>query len=167
MVNPEDAYLNIIKLLSENKVEYKLFSHKTALTYEDLAKVQKETGFFGTEGKCMVLKTEESFIVYVTLQGKRINFDEIQKTLGLDKTRLATPEELKEYFSAEPGCAYPFGFSENIDIFVDPQIYKVEWFLFSPVLPTKTVQAKGKDLKKVFENLPNKVTEVTNYKVQP
>lgn len=97
MVNPEDAYLNIIKLLSENKVEYKLFSHKTALTYEDLAKVQKETGFFG----------------------------------------------------------------------VDPQIYKVEWFLFSPVLPTKTVQAKGKDLKKVFENLPNKVTEVTNYKVQP
>lgn len=155
--------MDLIKLLDENQVNYKLFTHKAALTYEDLAEVQKETGFFGTEGKCMVIKADEKFIVYVTVQGKRLNFDSIKNYLDAGKIRLATAEELKEYFGAEPGCAYPFGFSKDIDIFTDPEIFKQEWLLFSPVLPTKTVQAKGVDLKRVFDNLPNKVTEVTNF----
>lgn len=54
MIDPNATYLNIIKLLDENQVNYKLFTHQSALSYEDLAKVQKEAGFFGTEGKCKV-----------------------------------------------------------------------------------------------------------------
>ena len=38
-----------------------------------------------------------------------------------------------------------------------------EWMLFSPVMPTKTVEAKKSDLKKVFGSLENKVEEVTNF----
>lgn len=163
IVNSEEAYLELIRLLNENEVEYKLFNHKAALTYEDLAEVQKETGFFGTEGKCMVLRGDDKFVVYVTTQGNRVNFDAIKEVIGVNKVRLATPEELKEYFGAEPGCAYPFGFDKRYDLYVDPKIYEQEWFLFSPVLPTKTVQAKGADLKKVFDNIDNKVTEVINF----
>ena len=163
MVNPDRVYKELMGLLDSNGVEYKLFEHKAALTYEDLAKAQKETGFFGTEGKCMVLKMDDRFIVYITLQGKRLNFDSIKQHLGTNKLRLAAPEELKEYFGAEPGCAYPFGFDDQYDIFVDPAIYEQEWLLFSPVFPTKTVQAKGNDLKKVFSALSNKVEEVTSF----
>lgn len=163
MTNPEETYLELIRLLDENEVEYKLFSHKAALTYEDLEEVQKEAGFFGTESKCMVLKSGDRFVVYVTTQGNRVNFDAIKESLGANKVRLATPEELKEHFGAEPGCAYPFGFDKQYDIYVDPKIYEQEWFLFSPVVPTKTVQAKGADLKKVFDNLSNRVTEVQNF----
>ncbi len=65
MVNSEKAYQKLMELLDTNNVEYKLFSHKAALTYDDLLKVQQETGFEGTEGKCMVLKADEKFIVYV------------------------------------------------------------------------------------------------------
>lgn len=163
MINPDIAFQNLISLLDKANVEYKLFSHREALTYEDLAAVQKETGFFGTEGKCMVLKADDKFIVYVTLQGQRVNFNNVKERLGVKKIRLALKEELKEYFGAEPGCAYPFGFDENVDIYVDPKIYDQEWFLFSPVLSSKTVQAKGGHLKRVFDNLTNKVDEVTDW----
>ncbi len=163
MVNQDQIYQILISLLDKNSVDYKLFSHKAALTYEDLAEVQKKAGFFGTEGKCMVLKAGDAFVVYVTVQGKRVNFDAIKETLGVGKIRLATPEDLKEYFGAEPGCAYPFGFSADINIYVDPEIYEQEWFLFSPVFPTKTVQVRGKNLKRVFDTLPNKVKEVNNF----
>lgn len=111
----------------------------------------------------MVLKTDEEFVVYVTTQGNRVNFDAIKEKLGVKKIRLATPEELKEYFGAEPGCAYPFGFDSKYDVYVDPKIYEQEWFLFSPVLPKKTIQAKGSDLKKVYSSLENKVEEVDNF----
>lgn len=163
MIDPQEQYQKLITILDENNVEYKLFKHRAALTYEDLAEVQKETGFFGTEAKCMVLTIDGSFIVYITLQGKRLNMDVIKETLGINKIKLATPDELKEYFAAEPGCAYPFGFGDNVEIYVDPQIFEQEWLLFSPVLPTRTIQAKGADLKKVFETVPNKVTQVTNF----
>jgi Ala-tRNA(Pro) deacylase len=163
MIDPNSVYENLINLLDLNKVEYKLFSHKEALTWEELAQVQKETGFFGTETKCMVLKAGEKLIVYVTIQGKRVNFNAIKEKLGVNKVRLSTPDELNDYFGAKPGCAYPFGFDTQYDIYVDPKIYEQEWMLFSPVVPTKTVQAKGSDLKKLFESLENKVQEVTNF----
>jgi len=163
MIDPKNVYEKLINLLDSNKVEYKLFSHKEALTYNELSEVQKETGFFGTEMKCMVLKAGEKLIVYITLQGKRVNFDAIKEKLGVNKVRLSTPEELSEYFGAKPGCAYPFGFDAQYDIYVDPEIYEQEWMLFSPVVPTKTVQAKGSDLKKVFNSLDNKVQEVTGF----
>jgi len=163
MVNSDEIYKKLIDLLDRNHVEYKLFSHKEALTWEDLAEVQKEAGFFGTEMKCMVLKAGEKFIVYITLQGKRLDFNAIKEKVGVAKVRLSTPEELSEQFGAKPGCAYPFGFDAQYKIYVDPEIYQQAWMLFSPVFPTKTVQARGFDLKKVFDSLENKVQEVTNF----
>lgn len=163
MIDHDTIYKKIISLLDLNKVEYKLFSHKEALTWEDLAEVQKETGFVGTEMKCMVLKANDKFIVYITLQGNKLNFDTIKKELVATKVRLSTPEELKEYFGAKPGCAYPFGFDISYNIYVDPKIYEQEWLLFSPVFPTKTIQARGIDLKKVFGNIENKVSEEASF----
>lgn len=129
-------------------------SHHNNEKYEDLAQVQKECGFVGTEGKCMVLKVDDKFVVYVTLQGKRLDFDRIEEFFQVKKVRLAAP-----------GCAYPFGFDIQYDIYADPEIYQQEWFLFSPVFPTKTIQVKGEDLRKVFNNLENKVEEVTGFNI--
>ena len=163
MIDSQKTFEHIIELLDTNSVEYKLFSHRAALTYEDLAAVQLEAGFIGTEGKCMVMKVDEKFIVYVTLQGKKVNFDRIKEVLGVKKVRLALKDELLEYFGAEPGCAYPFGFDDQYDLYVDTNVFDQEWFLFSPLFSTKTVQAKGSDLRKLFENLPGKVTEVSDW----
>jgi len=158
-----DNYKKLINLLDKNDVEYKLFSHREALSWEELAAVQRESGFSGTEMKCMVLSADGELLVYVTLQGKRLNFDAIRNKLEAKKVRLSTPEELKDHFGAKPGCAYPFGFDAKFKIFIDPDIYSEDWLLFSPVLPTQTVQAKGSDLKRVFSSLENKVEEAGDF----
>ena len=165
MVDSQKIYENILQLLDTHGVKYKLFSHRSALTYEDLAVIQQETGFVGTESKCMVMKADDRFIVYVTLQGKKVNFDRIKEVLGAKKVRLALKEELFEHFGAEPGCAYPFGFDSQYDLYVDTGVFDQEWILFSPLFSTKTVQARGGDLKKLFENIPGKVTEVADWNV--
>ena len=162
MVNQEKVYKNILKLLENSKAEYKLFNHKAAFSYEELNAVQKETGFRGTEGKCLVVKTEDSFVVCITIQGKKLDFLKLGEILNKKKIRLAKSDELKEHFGAEPGCAYPFGFDESIDIYVDSDIYVQDWFLFSPIFPTKKIQIKGLSLKKVFGNIKNKVKESFN-----
>ncbi len=163
MVNVDGVYQKFINLLDANKVNYKLFQHKPVFSYEDSVAAQKATGFIGTEGKCLVLKGGGKFFVYITRQGNRMNFEKVKEKLFTDKIKLATPEELREYFGAEPGCAYPFGFDSSIDIYADSELFKEEWILFSAVLPTVTVQIKGNDLRNVFCNLDNKVEEVTNF----
>lgn len=87
MVDVDQTYSKLISLLDSNNVEYKLFSHKAAFTYDELAEVQKETGFSGTETKCLVLKAGDQFMVYITIQGKRVNFDAIKSHLEVDKVR--------------------------------------------------------------------------------
>ncbi|MEK9173519.1 MAG: YbaK/EbsC family protein [Patescibacteria group bacterium] len=163
MIDPSVVYKNIIEILDKNGVDYKLFNHRPVLSYEESAEVQKEVGYYGTEMKCLVMKADGRFVTYVTLQGNKTNFDSVKSFLEVKKIKLATAEELRENFGAEPGCAYPFGFDKRFDIFVDPKIYNQEWVLFSPVLPTKTVQARGEDLKKVFGSLENKVSEVGDF----
>jgi Ala-tRNA(Pro) deacylase len=164
MVNPEEIYQEIIYLLDASKVKYKLFYHRAAFTYKELTEVQKEAGFFGTEGKCMVLKVKDNnFLVYITLHGKRLDFEAIKKYLNINKIQLASPDELKEYFGAEPGCAYPFGFDDKFNIYIDPEIYRQEWLLFSPVYPSKTIQIKGQELRKIFNMLENEIQEVTTF----
>lgn len=161
MVDSNILYKKVLNLLDKNNVNYKLFTHKPAFNYKELLEAQKQTGFFGTEMKCLVLKSEENFIVYVTTQGNKIDFDKIKEFMGIKELKLATSKELKEEFGAEPGCAYPFGFSKEVPIFIDPIIYTQDWLLFSPVLPDKTIQAKASELKKVFDRLDNKTVEIS------
>ncbi|MFA5886656.1 MAG: YbaK/EbsC family protein [Patescibacteria group bacterium] len=166
MTDSKNIYEKLINLLNNSRVDYKLFSHREALTYEELAKVQKETGFIGTEMKCLVLKADDSMIVYITLHGQKINFEVIKEKLGVKKLKLCSPEELNKHFGAQPGCAYPFGFDSQYNIYVDPKIYEQDWLLFSPVIPTKTVQVKGSHLKNVFNKLENKVQEVLDFNLK-
>ncbi len=150
---------NIIALLNEYKVTYQLFQHDQILSYEDAQREQQKYGWTGTEGKSLVINADGMLLVYFTIQGQKVNFDKIKEILGTKKVRLATSEELIEYFGAVPGCAYPFGFDEQFEIYVDPAIYEQAWVIFSPCLPTFTVQAKGNELNRIFSNVKNKVTE--------
>jgi hypothetical protein len=159
-INPKIVFENIINILDKNRAVYKLFTHKPAFTYDELKKAQEESGFHGTEMKCLALKSENSFIVYLTLQGTKVDFGKIKSYLKLEKLTLATREELKEQFSAEPGCMYPFGFDRFILILVNPILYNEEWLLFSPALPSNTIQLKGQNLKPILHNLKNKITEL-------
>ena len=142
MIDTDKIYNKIIALLDSSGAEYKLFEHRAALTYEELEAVQKEAGFFGTEGKCMVIKADNKFIVYVTTFGKEINFNLIKEKLNVNKISLASPEELKKYFGAEPGCAYPFGFNESFDIFIDPGILILDGFYSILFFRQKPIQSK-------------------------
>ena len=163
MIDSEFIKNKITTMLEQTGVEFTLFEHRPILSYADAEEVQKEAGYIGTEGKSLVLKVEDTFIVYVTIQGQKVNFDSIKDMLQVNKVRLASPEELEEYFGAQPGCAYPFGFDGQYAIYVDPVIYEQEWLVFSPCLPTFTVQAKGLELKKVFDTLPNRVVATKEF----
>ena len=58
-------------------------------------------------------------------------------------------------FGGTDRSAYLFGFEAEVRDFVAPAICEQQWGLFSPALPTATVQVRGRDLRRVFGGLTN------------
>jgi Ala-tRNA(Pro) deacylase len=158
--DPNRAYAAILKLLDELRVEYRLFHHRPVLSFADAHAVRLEVGYVGSESKSLVIRTGDRFVVATTTEEKRVDLKRVRAHLGGGKVRLATADELREHFGAEPGCAYPFGFADEIQILVDPAIFEPEWLLFSPAVPTATVQVRTSDLRRVFAALANPVDEL-------
>jgi len=42
-------------------------------------------------------------------------------------------------------------------MFIDTEIFSHEFFIFNPSIPTKSIQIKTENLKKIYESLPNPV----------
>ncbi|HWV23352.1 MAG TPA: YbaK/EbsC family protein [Thermomicrobiales bacterium] len=152
-----DVRAKMLALLDEAKAEYKVYEHRAVWDYEGYEAVAKETGWQGTEGKNLVMKSGDDYLVYATLQGARVDTKAMKKHLGTKKLRMANAEELDGKFGAEPGNAYPFGFDADVQIIVDPAVFEQEWLLLSLGGAEATVQVRGADLTRVFEGLPNEV----------
>jgi len=166
-VKQQAAYDEIVAQLDAIGAEYKDFTHRPIRNYEDAELARQESGFEGTESKSMVLKTGDTFFVYVTLAGRRTDFKAIRAHVGGPKPKLATDDELREHFGAEPGSAFPFGFDASVAIYVDPEVFVQEWLLIGPAIPTKTIQMHGEDLRKIYDAIGNPVEEVTTFNQAP
>jgi Ala-tRNA(Pro) deacylase len=157
VIEPHDTYQTICTLLDELRVEHHLFHHRPVLSFADAHAVRREVGYAGSESKSLVIRTADGFAVATTTEE---DLKRVRAHLGGGKVRLATPSELRDHFGAEPGCAYPFGFAPDIPILVDPAIFEPEWLLFSPAVPTATVQVRTRDLRRLYAALPNPVAEL-------
>ncbi|MGC4105196.1 MAG: YbaK/EbsC family protein [Thermomicrobiales bacterium] len=156
----QQARTRVLDALDRAGATYHLFAHRPVMNYEDAELARQESGFTGTESKSMVLRSGDAFVVYVTLAGKRVDFKAMRAHIGGPKPKLVSDDELREHFGAEPGNAYPLGFDAAIPIYVDPEVFVQEWLLFSPAVPTETVQLRGADLRAVYTLLGNPLDEV-------
>ena len=109
---------------------------------------------------CVVCRTTAGLAVVVTLAGQRVDTGAVKRLLGTKRVSIASADELRETFGAEPGAAYPFAFAADIPIVVDPLIYAEDWVLYSAGPPTHTLQLRGADLRALFASLPNPTFEV-------
>jgi Ala-tRNA(Pro) deacylase len=162
-----DARQRMIDLFEAAGASYHIYQHRPIRNYSDAELARQESGFFGTESKSMVLKSGDTYLVYVTLAGNRIDLKAIRAHLGGPKPKIASDAELWDHFAAEAGAAYPFGFDQRFPIYVDPAIYGEEWLLLSLVLSTETVQVRGADMGRVFEIVANPVEAVTTFNQAP
>lgn len=162
-LTPESAKQRMLDQMDVVGADYKIYTHRPIRNYDDAELARQESGFSGTESKSLVLKSGEDVIVYVTLAGRRVDFKAVRSHLDGPKPKILGDEELWSRFAAEPGTAYPFGFDEEVRIYVDSAIYDEEWLLLSLVLPIETVQIRGADIRKVFAHVANPVEEVTTF----
>jgi Ala-tRNA(Pro) deacylase len=163
--DPEGIQRAMLAFLHQHSIEHRLYHHRPVLNYDDAELARQESGFDGTEGKVLICQTGDTFAVFVTLQGRRLDMNAVRQILGR-KVHLANTGDLQHHFAATPGSAYPFGFDVSIPILVDPAIYNEALLLYSMPIVTTTLQISGSEMRRIMAVVENPVMQGTPWFMQ-
>lgn len=146
---------NLETLFTDKGIYFELYDHDAIFTNEDAVIMKEEKGFTGTETKSLFLKGKDGrYYVYFTFTTKKTDFKRLKKVTG-QKFSIVPPEVMEEVTGQKPGAVSPFGYTEDVPIIIDEEIYKQDKLVFAPGRPDQTMVVLGKDLLKILEVLEN------------
>jgi prolyl-tRNA editing enzyme YbaK/EbsC (Cys-tRNA(Pro) deacylase) len=98
---------SIRRLLTDAGVPFREVNHAPTYTSEESARARGEE--LRTGGKAIVLKTDDTFRLFVLPADRKLDSAAVKRVLGVRKARFATPDELLELTGLVPGSVPPFG----------------------------------------------------------
>ncbi len=136
----------IVNILNQKEIVYKLMEHEEVHTSEESAKVR---GTKLSQGmKAMILKSKEyenKYIMSVIPADKQIDLDKLSKELN-EEYIVAPSEEVEKKFGIKVGAVPPFGRLLKLDLYYDMSIYNKDEVAFNIGLRTKSILMKASDL---------------------
>jgi prolyl-tRNA editing enzyme YbaK/EbsC (Cys-tRNA(Pro) deacylase) len=97
----------ILALLKDAGVAHRVVEHAPTRTSEESARARGEP--LGTGAKALLLKTDDAFRLFVLPADLQLASAKVKRSLGLQRLRFASPEELLALTGLVPGSVPPFG----------------------------------------------------------
>jgi Ala-tRNA(Pro) deacylase len=111
----------ILAFLREKEAEYEHIRHPATYTARELAHVDRVPE--RNVAKTVVFLGDEVFAMAVLPADEIIDLEQLRRTLGLVRLRLATEEELAKLFpDCETGAMPPFGGLFGLPVYVDNRL---------------------------------------------
>ena len=152
------VYENIRRILERLDLPYEEIDHGAVSGCEDSQDFRRQAGWSGASSKCILFHAKGRYYLVVTTAQKEIIARRFKKEFGTKDIRFAKLEELARWTGCEPGSVSPFGHSrEELPYYIDEDIFKAEYFMFNPAVPTRSMRIRTSDLRKVYSALPNPV----------
>lgn len=134
--------------LDKNKIKYVAIKHSLAFTAQEIA---ASAHIKGTEmAKTVLIKIDGKMAMFVLPASYKVNFDQLQETLGTKNIRLANEVEFKDKFSdCDVGAMPPFGNLYGLDVYVADILAKDEQIAFNACSHTELIQMAYKDFERL------------------
>ena len=111
----------ILSYLEDHGADFEHTRHPTTYTATELAHVEHVPE--RTVAKTVVFLGDEVFAMAVLPADERVDLEELRLTLGLDRLRLATEEEVAKLFpDCEMGAMPPLGPLFGLPVYVDNRL---------------------------------------------
>ncbi len=144
----------IVKMLEQNKVEYRRIDHKEVMTSQEASDARRTKLEEGA--KALVMVAEKKPIMVVLPAHLKADTKLLKETLGVKDLRMATPDEVKQITEVGIGAVPPFGNLFNIPLYLDKKFEENEKMSFNAGSHTVSVEMRYKDfLKLVNPTLAN------------
>lgn len=156
----QSLYERIVSALKSAKVEYKEFRHEPVRTSEEAAKVR---GNSLSEGAKALIFMADSKPIQLIIQGHlKVDKDKFKEKFGLIKLKMASPEQVLEISSVEPGGVPPFGslFDPPIPVYVDENLLKLEQIEFNAGDKSISIRMNRADWQKIVDPIVSSFAEI-------
>lgn len=138
----------ICDLLEAEGVLYRLVHHEPTYTSEESARVRGESVRIG--GKAILMKTDETFRLFVLSAALKVHSRAIKKELGLSGMRFASGDELQDLIGLVPGSVPPFGQPIlPLQLYCDPSVFANDKIAFNAGSLTDSIIMPTKDYRRI------------------
>lgn len=143
---------NVIRIVEEKRIAYRLFEHEPVYTSEQAAQVRGVPLKSGV--KAMILKTAERAYVLVLLPANRkVDLQKIRQLEHSTKVSLASPADVLTIAGCEIGSVPLFGHKTPLKTYINPEIFDNETVNFNIGSHSRSIQLKANDLKKILDGI--------------
>lgn len=148
----------VFDLLNENDIYYDIVEHPAVFTVEEALKLVPKID--GTGCKNLFLKdNDKTYYIYVLLENKRADFENLSNILGVEKVKFASEKELYNKTKLIRGSVTPLGIINNdekdIIVLLDKELVNKK-VLMHPNINTKTISVNFEDLIKIIDIIKGK-----------
>ncbi len=151
----------VLNLLDNNNIKYKLIKHIPVHTIEDM----KHIGLLDNGYVCknLFLRNANGHIHYLIIahHSKKIDMKLLATKLNSTRLSFASDERLKKYLNLEQGYVSPFGILNDINkevvVVFDEELKNKELVGFHPNTNEATIYLNFKDVEKIIKEHGNKI----------
>ena len=148
------VFQTVIDNLSEAGTAYTLLEHEPVYTMEQAREVcgnLPEQGVKVLFAKAYKSKKAFEYFLIVWTGNKQVDFQQIAGSLGVKKTKLASPEEVKAELGIEIGALSPFGYRGSYPVAFDKVLLEQQELFINPGVHDKTIKINPNDLREMIE----------------
>lgn len=146
------TFENILQILEESDICYRLIQHEPVFTMEQAAQVCNHLPQQGVKTlltKLYTTKRQSEYWLVVWLGNDQIPFAEICSKLDFKKSKLAQPQEVVDTLGIEIGALAPFGYGNEYPVIFDTRLLEQEQVFINAGLHDKTIALAPEDLLKI------------------
>ncbi len=142
---------NLLTLLDEKKIPYKLYEHEAFYTVEESSKLKYEMNMQGAHTKNLFLRDKKrNFFLISCLDNQEVDLKEIKQLISCQgNLSFGSPEYLYDKLGVKPGSVSPYALVNNedkdVNFYLDKGITEHQMCNFHPLENTKTIQVLTKD----------------------
>lgn len=143
---------NVIRLLDERSIPYRLVDHEPVYTSEQASRVR---GFPLKSGvKAMALRTAEGrYLLALMPADRKVDLRKIKELEHSRKVSLASPEDVLAVTGCEIGSAPPFGHRTPLKTYIDQTIFNNDTVNFNIGSHSQSIRMKGADLQLILKGI--------------
>ena len=154
--------VNLLTLLDDNNVNYKIFEHEAFYTVEESSKLKIDMDMQGAHTKNLFLRDKKrNFFLISCLDNQIVNLKEIKNLISCQgNLSFGSPDYLFEKLGVKPGSVSPYSLvndlEKDVNFYLDKSITEFDLCNFHPLDNTKTIQVLTKD----FISFINTITKI-------
>ncbi len=143
------------QFLADHHIEYERHDHPAVYTVEEAERLVPPLP--GAKSKNLFLRDKKGvrhFLVVVSAQ-KRVNIKTLPDVLGSTRLSFGSPRRLEKYLGVEPGAVTLLAIfndpDQNVEVFIDQELWESEAFNFHPLVNTSTLVITHQNLQRFID----------------